>query len=893
MLAKLFDAKAAEAKWSKAWDAAKIGAADPAQSGTPYVIMMPPPNVTGTLHMGHALTMSLQDLLTRFHRMVGRNTLWQPGMDHAGIAVQAIVDTKLEAEGVRKEDLGRAEFLRRAWAWKEESGGTITHQLRALGASPDWDRERFTMDAGLSRAVKQVFVTLYEQGLIYKDKRLVNWDTKLQTAISDLEVEQKETQGHLWHLRYPLANDSTRFLIVATTRPETMLGDTGVAVHPEDPRFQGLIGQQVRLPLTGRLVPIVGDTHADPEKGTGAVKITPAHDFNDFEVGRRHNLEMINILNRDGTLNESVPEMLQGLTVLDARQKVVAQADAEGWLEKVEAHVLQQPIGDRSKTVVEPYLTEQWFVDAAELAAPAVAAVERGETVFVPETHAKVYFDWMQRIQPWCISRQLWWGHQIPAWYDEAGEVYVAVDEAAAQAQAGPDAVLRQDPDVLDTWFSSALWPFSTLGWPDRTDALSAYYPGSVLVTGHDILFFWVARMMMMGLHFMGQVPFRQVYIHALVRDEQGAKMSKSKGNIIDPLNVSDRYGTDALRFTLAAMASPGNDLKLSMERVEDSRNFITKLWNTAKYVELKGCSVNADFDPNCLIHPLNQWILGELAQAQTRLEQALKAYHFNEAAAALYHFTWDLFCPWYLEFTKALLDSQDQVLATETKSTLAYGFGHLLRLLHPLIPFVTEELWDGYFRTATSHRRNAQGVDGLLSLHAWPSALSGQSDAARADLDFVRNLISAVRTAKADLNLAPGSRVSLQVFEPTATASRCLEAYRPLLKFVGRIDHVSVVDPAPEGAVSLVVQGGAFFLPLSGLMDISTERQRLLKERAKVEAAILKLDRTLENPRFLARAPKTVVKKQRHERSALEEDLTLLRVAEGRLEQIEPRSPD
>ncbi len=887
MLAKLFDAKGAEAKWSKAWEAGKIGAADPAQGGTPYVIMMPPPNVTGTLHMGHALTMGLQDLLTRYHRMRGNNTLWQPGMDHAGIAVQAIVDAKLDAEGVRKEELGRAEFLRRAWAWKEDSGGTITRQLRALGASPDWDRERFTMDAGLSAAVKHVFVTLYEQDLIYKDKRLVNWDTKLQTAISDLEVEQKETQGHLWYLRYPLANDPTRVLIVATTRPETMLGDTGVAVHPEDPRFQRLIGQQVRLPLTGRLVPIVGDTHADPEKGTGAVKITPAHDFNDFEVGRRHNLDMINILNRDGTLNDAVPEMFQGLTVLEARQRVVAQAEAEGWLEKVEAHVLQQPTGDRSKTVVEPYLTEQWFADAAKLAEPAIAAVERGETTFVPDAHTKIYYDWMRRIQPWCISRQLWWGHQIPAWYDEAGEVYVAVDEAAAQAQAGPDAVLRQDPDVLDTWFSSALWPFSTLGWPEKTEALAAYYPGSVLVTGHDILFFWVARMMMMGLHFMGQVPFRQVYIHALVRDEQGAKMSKSKGNIIDPLDVSDQYGTDALRFTLAAMASPGNDLKLSMERVEDSRNFITKLWNTAKYIELNECSVDADFDPNRLVHPLNQWILGELAQAQTNLEQALAAYHFNEAAAALYHFTWDLFCPWYLEFTKPLLDSQDRALAKETKATLAYGFGHLLRLLHPLIPFVTEEVWDGYFRAATAGDKTAQGTSGFLSLQAWPQALSVRCDAARADLDFVRDLISAVRIAKADLTIPPGSRVSLQVIEPTAMAARCLEAYGPLLKFVGRIDQVSVVETAPDGAVSLVVQGGAFFLPVAGLIDIGAERQRLTKERVKVEAAMEKLDKTLNNPNFLARAPDAVVTKQRHERAALEEDLSLLREAENRLDQI------
>ena len=881
MLNKCFDAQTVEPKWVAAWEAGKLGAADPSRSADSYVIMMPPPNVTGTLHMGHALTMSLQDLMTRLQRMRGTTALWQPGMDHAGIAVQAIVDKQLDREGTTKEALGREEFMRRAWAWKAQSGGTITRQLRALGASPDWDRERFTLDAGLCAAVRQVFVQLYEQGLIYKDKRLVNWDTKLQTAVSDLEVEPVEVKGHLWHLRYPLENDPDRVLVVATTRPETLLGDTGVAVHPEDPRYRHLIGQRVRLPLTGRCIPIVGDSHADPEKGSGAVKITPAHDFNDFEVGRRHDLPLINILNRDGTLNEEVPAEFQGMSVLEARRAVVAQAQAQGWLERVEDHTLQQPTGDRSKSVIEPYLTEQWFADAARLAKPAIEAVAQGKTRFLPEAQAKIYFEWMRTIQPWCISRQLWWGHQIPAWYDEAGQIYVAQDLAAAQAKAGAGVTLTQDPDVLDTWFSSALWPFSTLGWPEKTPELAKFYPGSVLVTGHDILFFWVARMMMLGLHFMGDVPFREVYIHALVRDETGAKMSKSKGNIIDPIDISAQYGTDALRFTLVAMASPGNDLKLSRERVEDSRNFVTKIWNTAKYIELKGCRAPADFDPSAVKNPLNQWILAALAQTQARVEQAVGIYAFNEVAAALYHFTWDLFCPWYLEFTKPLLESAAAEALAETKATLAYAFAHLLHLMHPIMPFVTEELWDGYFRDAGG------APAGLLGARAWPVAPQLHAAQASADMDFVRELITVVRTAKADLRLAPGMRVALQVVAPSPWVGRCLAAYQPMLGFVGRIDGVESVKALPEGAVTLVVGGVTFALPLAGLIDVAAEQARLAKARAKAEAGLEKLNGTLENPSFLRRAPEAVVAKQRGEHAALATELAQLKEAEDRLARL------
>ena len=878
MLEKIFDAKSVEPKWRSAWAEAKVGAADRESSAQPYTIMMPPPNVTGTLHMGHALTMGLQDLLIRYHRMSGRNTLWQPGMDHAGIAVQAIVDQQLSTEGLRKEDIGREKFLRRAWGWKAKSGGRIGSQLRALGASPDWDRECFTLDAGRSEAVKRVFVQLYREGLIYKDKRLVNWDTKLQTAISDLEVEQQETKGHLWHLRYPLDHDPSQLLIVATTRPETLLGDTAVAVHPEDARFKHLIGQMVRLPLTQRLIPIIGDSYADPEKGSGAVKITPAHDFNDFAVGRRNNLPLINILNRDGTLNDVVPEEFRGLGVGEARKAVLARAEAEGWLDRVEDHVLQVPLGDRSKSVIEPLLTKQWFADAATLAKPALEAVQTGKTKFVPENWSHTYYDWMRNIEPWCISRQLWWGHQIPAWYDAEGKIYVAEDAASAQAQAGEGVVLTRDPDVLDTWFSSALWPFSTLGWPEQTTELERYYPGDVLVTGHDIIFFWVARMMMMGLHFMGEVPFRTVYIHALVRDETGAKMSKSKGNVIDPLEVSKIYGTDALRFTLAALASPGNDLKLSLDRVEDSRNFVTKIWNTARYIELRQATVPADFDPITVRHPLNQWILAAMAQMQNKVTKAIETYHFNDAAAGLYHFIWDLFCPWYLEFTKPLMAADDARLVAETKATLAHSFTHLLHLLHPILPFVTEELWAGYFQTATG------AEEGLLTVRGLPAAPDLVAGVGAEEMNFICDLITAVRSAKADLNLTPGLRLSLIVMGASDLAQRCLANHRSLLSFVGRIDGVEAATEVPNGAVTLVVQGVTFALPLKGLIDIAAEQERLAKECSKAEAEIEKLNKTLGNPSFLARAPTAVVAKQRTAHATLEQELALLKQAEDRL---------
>ncbi|MEE3108396.1 MAG: valine--tRNA ligase, partial [Pseudomonadota bacterium] len=657
MLDKTYDPKATERHFYAAWEDSGAFAADVDSPAAPYTIMMPPPNVTGSLHMGHALTFTIQDILIRYHRMIGRDALWQPGTDHAGIATQMVVERQLADQGIDRRDLGRAAFLDKVWAWKAESGGTITHQLRALGASPDWRRERFTMDEGLSHAVRKVFVDLYDQGLIYRDKRLVNWDPKLQTAISDLEVEQREVDGKLWYFKYPLEGRPDTFITVATTRPETMLGDSGVVVHPEDARYLDLIGGHAILPLVGRRLPIVGDSYSDPEKGSGAVKMTPAHDFNDFEVGRRHDLEMINIFDAQARLNENVTEAYRGLDRFAARAKVVAAMEAEGLLEKVEENRHVVPHGDRSGVPIEPWLLDQWYVDAATLAGPAIAAVESGRTRFVPKSWENTYFEWMRNIQPWCISRQLWWGHQIPAWFAPDGQIFVAMDAAEAAATAakhyGHAVALTQDEDVLDTWFSSGLWPFSTLGWPAPTAELARYYPGDVLVTGFDIIFFWVARMMMLGLHFMDDVPFRTVYIHALVRDAKGQKMSKSKGNVMDPLDLIDSYGTDALRFTLAAMAAQGRDIKLAESRVEGYRNFATKLWNAARFCEINACAVGDDFDPAALNQPVNRWIVGQLLATAEAVAGGFDSYRFNEAANSLYQFIWGTFCDWYLEFSK------------------------------------------------------------------------------------------------------------------------------------------------------------------------------------------------------------------------------------------------
>ncbi|MDR3438230.1 valine--tRNA ligase [Telmatospirillum sp.] len=858
MLDKTYRPGEVEPKHYRNWEEAGAFAARPDSGEQPYTIMMPPPNVTGSLHMGHALTFTLQDILTRYHRMLGRDTLWQPGTDHAGIATQMVVERQMAAESLTRHDLGRDKFIERVWTWKAQSGGTITGQLRRLGASPDWARERFTMDEGLSRAVRKVFVDLYKEGLIYRDKRLVNWDPKLHTAISDLEVVQKEEKGHMWYLRYPVEGEAGRFITVATTRPETMLGDTGVAVHPDDDRYKDLVGKCVRLPIVGRLIPIVADEYSDPEKGTGAVKITPAHDFNDFEVGRRHDLAMINILDQDARINENAPAVYQGLDRFEARKKIVAEFEALDLLEKIEPHVLQRPYGDRSDVVIEPWLTDQWFVDAATLAKPAIEAVESGRTQFVPKHWENTYFEWMRNIQPWCISRQIWWGHQVPAWYGPDGAYFVELSEEEAQAAAnahyGKTVALTRDPDVLDTWFSSGLWPFSTLGWPDKTTALDRYYPTDVLVTGFDIIFFWVARMMMMGLHFMGDVPFREVYIHALVRDEKGQKMSKSKGNVIDPLNLIDKYGCDALRFTLAALAAQGRDIKLAESRVEGYRNFATKLWNAARFCQMNECRPVAGFDPATTREQLNRWIVGKVGDAAGRIGQAIESYRFNDAANAAYQFVWNTFCDWYLEFAKPVLQGADGPAKSETRATAAWVLDQILHLLHPFMPFITEELWS----------QLDDGRPQFLMSSRWP-APTIHDGAAEAELDWLVKLISAIRAVRAEMNVPAGARVPLQIKGASADTLNRLQVHRDAILTLARAASIQSVDTvATKGAVQVVVDEATILLPLADVIDLAQEKARLNKEIAKLSGDIEKVEKKLGNESFVAKAPPEVVAEQR-----------------------------
>ncbi|WP_298725369.1 valine--tRNA ligase [uncultured Ferrovibrio sp.] len=863
MLDKTYQPQDVETRLYKAWEEGgcfRHGI----KSGKPYTIALPPPNVTGSLHMGHALNHTLQDVLIRYQRMRGRDALWQPGTDHAGIATQMVVERQLAEKQQNRHDMGREKFVERVWQWKAESGGMITGQQRRLGESCDWRRERFTMDEGLSAAVRKVFVELYREGLIYKDKRLVNWDPKLLTAISDLEVEQHEIKSHLWYFKYPVEGMPDTYITVATTRPETMLGDTGVAVHPEDDRYKHLIGRYAILPLVGRRIPIVGDEYSDPEKGSGAVKITPAHDFNDFEVGKRHNLEMINIFDRHAHLNENVPEKYRGMERFKARKQIVADMEELGLVEKIEPNTHMVPHGDRSQVVIEPWLTEQWYVNAAVLAKPAIEAVEKGEIQFVPKNWEKTYFEWMRNIQPWCISRQLWWGHQIPAWYGPDGKVFVAYDEAEAQAEAdkhyGKRVELTRDEDVLDTWFSSALWPFSTLGWPEETDLLKSHYPTDVLVTGFDIIFFWVARMIMMGLHFTKKVPFHTVYIHALVRDEKGQKMSKSKGNVMDPLDIIGKYGADALRFTLSIFAAQGRDVKMSEQRVEGYRNFATKLWNAARFAEMNGCALSADFDPAKVQGTVNKWILGRLAQAARDVEAALEAYKFNEAAGALYHFTWGTFCDWYLELIKPALNGDDAALKTETQATCAYALKQLIHLLHPFMPFVTEELWDKLFGKP----------GGFLMLRDWPNDGARPEDpAAAAEIDWLIRLIDGVRAARSALNVPAAAKIAMIANGANAETAARLQRHADPIKRLARIETISADQAAPQGSARIVVDEATFVLPLADVIDIAKERSRLTKEREKAEAEIAKLDAKLNDATFVARAPEHVVEEQRERRAA------------------------
>ncbi|TMJ90066.1 MAG: valine--tRNA ligase [Alphaproteobacteria bacterium] len=908
MIGKTYQPSAVEGRIYAQWE--ETGAfrcGRPERRGArPYCIVVPPPNVTGLLHMGHALNNTLQDVLARFERMRGRDVLWQPGTDHAGIATQMVVERQLmERQEPPRRVLGREKFLEKVWAWKAEAGGTITAQLKRLGASCDWSRERFTMDEGLSRAVRKVFVELYRGGLIYKDKRLVNWDPKLLTAISDLEVQQVEVKGHLWHIRYPLEgarfdpNDAATFITVATTRPETMLGDVAVAVHPEDERYRQLVGKHAILPLVGRRIAIIADEYSDPEKGTGAVKITPAHDFNDFEVGRRHQLPLVNILDAEAHLNlagneaflRDVPRSAEldatltyhGLDRFAARKEIVRRLEASDQLAKTEAHAHTVPHGDRSAVVIEPFLTDQWYVDAKTLAQPAIAAVRAGRTVFVPRNWEATYFNWMENIQPWCISRQLWWGHQIPAWYGPDGKVFVAESEvealseamthyggnatisAAAAAEMGQRGkLLTRDEDVLDTWFSSALWPFSTLGWPDETAEFKRYYPTDALVTGFDIIFFWVARMMMMGLHFMQEVPFRDVYIHALVRDERGAKMSKSKGNVIDPLALIDEYGADALRFTLAAMAAQGRDIKLSTQRVEGYRNFATKLWNACRFAEMNQCVTVPEFEPKSAKETLNRWIAHETGKATREITEAIEAYKFNDAAGAAYRFVWDVFCDWYLELAKPLLQGADGPAKHETRAMTAWVRDEILKLLHPFTPFVTEELWRVTAQDGATR-------EGLLALASWPKHEALDDVEAEAEIGWVVDLVTAIRSVRAEMNITPATAIPLVL----ATASAAMQAraarWAEMMRRLARLSDISFAQRPPQGAVQLIVRGEVAALPLTGVIDFAAEKARLEKEMARVSSDIARIDAKLANADFVARAPEDVVEGEREKREEAE----------------------
>jgi valyl-tRNA synthetase len=870
-LAKTFDPAAIEARWYSYWESE--GLFRPERGGAePWTIVNPPPNVTGSLHIGHALDNTLQDILTRHARLQGKDALWVVGTDHAGIATQMVVERKLEEQGVRRADLGRDAFVEKVWAWKEESGGEITRQLRRLGCSMDWANERFTMDEGFSRGVLKVFVQLYREGLLYRDKRLVNWDPRFGTAISDLEVETREVQGKFWHLRYPL-EDGSGFVHVATTRPETMLADMAVAVHPEDGRYAALVGKRVRLPITGRLVPIVADEHADPELGSGAVKITPGHDFNDFEVGKRAGFkaaDMLNMLSAEAKVVQTgdglIPAELIGLDRFDARTAVVERLEAEGLLERVEDRVIQTPYGDRSGVVIEPWLTDQWYVDAATLAQPAIEAVRSGAIKIVPKTWEKTWFNWLENIQPWCVSRQLWWGHQIPAWYDQAGNVYVAETEEEAQAEAGAGVALRRDSDVLDTWFSSALWPFGTLGWPEEREALKRHYPNDVLISGFDIIFFWDARMAMQGIHFMGEVPWRTLYLHGLVRDARGAKMSKSKGNTVDPLGLVDRYGADALRFTLAAMESQGRDIKLDEKRIEGYRNFATKLWNAARFCQANGIGASAALEPPSANRAVNRWIVSETVKTIQSLDLALADLRFDESANTIYHFVWGTFCDWYLELIKGQIDE-------ETKAVAAWVLDQILVILHPFMPFITEELW------------NALGERPYpLIVAKWPMPDARALDPeAGPEVDWLIRLVSGIRAARTELNVPPGARLNLHVRGAGEETRARLSRNEAALRRLARIEAIGTDEPS-GGAVQVVVDEATFVLPLEGVIDIEAERSRLSKALQGAEKERDSLAGRLGNPSFVERAKPEAVEKARADHAEKASDAEKYRAALARL---------
>ena len=946
MLEKTYEPGAVEGRIYQTWqDAGAFKAGAGARKGADtFTIVIPPPNVTGSLHIGHALNNTIQDILVRYNRMRGKDVLWQPGTDHAGIATQMIVERQLmERQQPSRRELGREKFLERVWAWKAESGGAILNQLKRLGASADWSRERFTMDEGLSEAVRKVFISLYEKGLIYRAKRLVNWHPGLETAISDLEVENIETNGKMWHLSYPIEN-STETIVVATTRPETMLGDVAVAVNPEDPRYKGVVGKYAILPLVGRRIPIVADDYADPEMGSGAVKITPAHDFNDFEVGQRHHLKPINIFTPDARINANAPKEFRGLDRFEARQKVLEALEELRAVLWVEDKKIMVPYDEKTKQVViEPFLTDQWFVNAEVLAKPALASVKDGRTRFVPQMWENTYFSWMENIKPWCISRQLWWGHQIPAWYgprlntdpefgkpDAGPKIFVAATEdqarkdalayygrqiemhtsglgsssfqkavaeferiqrdrqspsvwASRKAQdpfaelADSKVPMHRDEDVLDTWFSSALWPFSTLGWPEQTPELARYYPTNVLVTGFDIIFFWVARMMMMGLEFMGKEPFDTVYVHALVRDEHGLKMSKTKGNVIDPLNLVDEYGADATRFTLAAMAAQGRDMRLALSRVEGYRNFVTKLWNAARFLEMNGCVRKATFAPNKVNLPLNRWIVGATARAVAAVQGAIGDYKFNEAANAAYDFVWGTYCDWYVELAKPVLTGESEAEKQETQATAAYILDQILKLLHPFMPFVTEELWGETGKSGPPRDR-------LLALSEWPMLTGLEDKAADAEVEWLIAVVSGIRSVRTEMNVPAAAKIPLVIVGAGEETGTRVEGQLAALSRMARLGEVSYGDEVPESSAQLVIGEATFALPLKGIIDFDAERVRLKREIAKEEVEIAKIDKKLGNEQFVAKAPPEVIEEQRERRAEAVARLERLKAALARL---------
>jgi len=916
---KTYDPHAIEQRWYKEWE--EKGYFAPSGKGTPYCIMIPPPNVTGSLHMGHAFQDTIMDGLVRYHRMRGFNTLWQPGTDHAGIATQMVVERILEREGKSRHDLGRERFVDRIWEWKEHSGGTITRQLRRLGASVDWSRERFTMDEGLSRAVREVFVKLYEEGLIYRGKRLVNWDPVLHTAVSDLEVISEEEKGHLWHIRYPLA-DGSGHLVVATTRPETMLGDVAVAVHPDDARYRDLIGRTIRLPLTEREIPIIADAYVDPEFGTGCVKITPAHDFNDYEVGKRHDLPQINIFTPDARLNDNAPLPYRGLDRFEARKKIVEDLKKLDLLEKVEDHVLKVPRGDRSGAVIEPYLTDQWFVRAKPLAETALQVVREGRIRFIPENWRKTYYQWLEDIQDWCISRQIWWGHRIPAWYDDEGNLYVGHSETEVREKHGlGDRPLRQDDDVLDTWFSSALWPFSTLGWPDRTPELEIFYPTSVLVTGFDIIFFWVARMVMMGMKFMGDVPFRDVYIHGLVRDAHGQKMSKSKGNVLDPLDLIDgisldelvkkrtaglmqpqmakkieeqtrkefpqgipSYGADALRFTFASLATTGRDIRFDLGRIEGYRNFCNKLWNASRYVFMntEGHAPAGEGD-QVTYSPIDRWIVSRFHKTVQTVHDSIESYRLDLAAAAIYEFLWDEYCDWYLELSKISLQTGTPEQQRGTRQTLIGVLEAFLRLAHPIIPFITEEIWQKAAAIA--------GIDGqTIMRQSYPQKdASAIDEAAEREVSWLQAFILGVRRIRGEMNIPPGKRLPVLLQGGGPDDPGRVETWRAWLERFGRIESIQWLDAgatAPESAISLV-DDLKILIPLAGLIDKEAELQRLSKEIERIKKELPRIENKLGNPKFIERAPAQVVAREKEKLKELTATLSRLEEQFSRISTI------